>query len=122
MKILIDINHPAHVYYFRNLISILKEKAMSSTAIARKYETIIGLLEFHKIDFIPRNSRPKKLIFKPFCQLSATLFNIRQSLRVKPDLFMGFASFPVAFCPCLFNRPAIILDDTEHNRLNHALY
>lgn len=122
MKLLIDINHPAHVHYFQNLISLLKEKGISSTVIARKDETIISLLEYHKIDFLVRNSRPKKLIFKPFYLLFATLFNIRQSFKVKPDLFIGFASFPVAFCSYLLNRPSIILDDTEHNRLNHALY
>ena len=51
MKILIDINHPAHVHYFKNFIKIMEKKGHEFLIISRNKE-INGLkLPISKIIF-----------------------------------------------------------------------
>jgi len=37
-------------------------------------------------------------------------------------MYVGFASSTCAFASFLFRKPCILLDDTEHNAMNHRLY
>lgn len=119
---MIDINHPAHVHYFRNFISILQLKKVSFIVTARNDRMILELLDFFQIEHICRNTRPKNILLKPFYLFYSVLFVLKYSLKTKPDFFVGFASLPVALGSFLLRRPSIILDDTEHNRINHFLY
>lgn len=124
MKILIDINHPAHVHYFRNFIKIMQGKGHVFKVINRDSPMINYLLDFYGIAHTVRNPRPKKK------STAASLTNlgkmtltcIKESLRFKPDIFLGFASSACAIASALFRKPCILLDDTEHNAMNHKIY
>jgi len=124
MKILIDINHPAHVHYFKNFIKIMKSKGHEILVTNRKQKIIIDLLNAFKINHITRNKRPEKRnIFLSFKYLIKAIIKILLfSYNKRVDLFLGFASSPCAITASLLNKPSIILDDTEHNTLNHLLY
>jgi len=50
------------------------------------------------------------------------LWCIRKSLTFHPDIYMGFASSASAITSWLFRKPSILIDDTEHNAMNHKLY
>lgn len=124
MKILIDINHPAHVHYFRNLIRIMKDKGHSFRVINRNSKMINYLLDCYGIEHVIRNHRPKNkgtlaslrnlLVMVRHC--------IRESRRFHPDLYLGFGSSACAIASFFFRKPCLLLDDTEHNALNHKLY
>ena len=42
--------------------------------------------------------------------------------KIKPDIFLSFASPYSAHVSWLCNKPSVIIDDTEHAKLNHFLY
>lgn len=124
MKIFIDINHPAHVHYFRNFIEIMKDKGHEFIVTNRDSKMINYLLDCYKIPHIIRNKRISKL---GMISTAWNLWNIIKkifivSLKQKPDLYLGFANAPSAIIAKIRNKPCILLDDTEHNVLNHRLY
>ena len=124
MKILIDINHPAHVHYFRNFIKEMESKGHQFCVINRDSKMINQLLDYYGIEHTIRNKRPKrKGAFVSMLNLiRMTLWCIKKSLFFRPDLYMGFASSACAITSSLFRRPCIIMDDTEFNKMNHKIY
>lgn len=124
MKILIDINHPAHVHYFRNFIKEM-EKDDYEFIITNRDETIINqLLDHYKIKHQIRGRRSqKKSRFRSLLYLTSMIWNVYKIARkTSPDYFIGFASPACAVNGALFRKPSIIIDDTEHNNLNHSIY
>ena len=124
MKILIDINHPAHVHYFKNFIRLMEEKGHSFCVTNRNSKIINQLLDAYGINHVIRGPRPAKQgTFQALNYLrKMVFFCIKASRSFRPDLYMGFASSPCAITSFLFRKPCILLEDTEHNALNHKLY
>lgn len=124
MKILIDINHPAHVHYFRNFIKVMEKKGHSFKVINRDSSMINYLLDYYHIEHKIRNPRPKKkgTATSLINLLKMVIACIKASLVFKPDLYLGFASSACAITSALFGKPCILLDDTEHNAVNHKIY
>lgn len=124
MRILIDINHPAHVHYFRNFIKLMEAKGHEFCVINRDSEMINQLLDYYGIAHVIRNKRPKKKGVLPSLMNLAwmTMCCIRKSFSFHPDMYVGFASSACAITSRLFRKSCILMDDTEHNSLNHKIY
>ena len=124
MKILIDINHPAHVHYFRNLIKIMENKGHVFKVVNRDSPMINYLLDYYQITHTIRNPRPRqKGMIASFGNLWHMVWVcIRESRKFKPDVYLGFASASCAITSAIFRKPCILLDDTEHNVVNHRIY
>ena len=124
MKILIDINHPAHVHYFRNFISEMEKDGHSFVVTNRDEPIINNLLDHYSIEHKIRGKRPNnKSRIKSLIYLASMIWAVFKVARKKrPDFFIGFASPACAINGFLFRKPSIIIDDTEHNHLNHSIY
>ena len=124
MKILININHPAHVHYFRNFIKIMEAKGHKFCVINRDSKIINQLLDYYKIEHTIRNKRPtKKGTITSIVYLGKMiLWCTWKSFSFHPDLYMGFASSACAITSWIFRKPSILLDDTEFNKMNHKIY
>lgn len=124
MKIYIDINHPAHVHYFRNFIKKMEVKGNSFIVTNRDDELINYLLDYYEISHFTRNARSVKgkSKFKSLIYLVKIIFFVlKTAIKYKPDAFIG-VSAPCAIVGFLLRKPSIILDDTEHNSINHLLF
>lgn len=124
MKVLIDVNHPAHVHYFRNLIKIMTTNGHEFIVINRDDKMINELLDYYDIKHVIRNKRPeKKNSVISLCYLMGCIWGcIKATLKYKPNMYLGFGSSAASITALLFRKPCILLDDTEHNKLNHKLY
>ena len=124
MKIQIDINHPAHVHYYRNFIKLMESKGHKFCVTNRDSKMINQLLDYYGIEHTIRNKRPEKkgTVASLMNLLRMILWCIRKSLTFHPDMYMGFASSASAITSFLFRKPSILIDDTEHNAMNHKLY
>ncbi len=124
MKILIDINHPAHVHYYRNFIKVMESKGHQFCVINRDSKMINQLLDIYGIEHTIRNKRPEKkgTVASLMNLMRMILWCIRKSLVFRPDMYMGFASSACAVTSRLFGKPSVLIDDTEHNAMNHKLY
>lgn len=122
MKIVVDINHPAHVHYFKNFIWEMKRKGHEILITASEKDLSFRLLDAYNFSYIPLGSYGKSLISK---LVNVPLLDIKMFKAVKsfnPDLFLGFGSIRAAHVATLMNRPSVTLDDSEPSIIGQLLY
>ncbi|MDN3643390.1 DUF354 domain-containing protein [Lutimonas halocynthiae] len=114
MKILIDIGHPGHVHYFKNLITELTKDGHEFLIVARDRDVIIRLLEKLNLPYINRGKGSNSKIGKLLYMLKADLQILRVAMKFKPDLFLSFSTPYAAQVSSMLGKPHIALTDTEH--------
>ncbi len=122
MKIFIDIGHPAHVHYFKNLIQIMRAKGHEFFVSARDRDVIQNLLNSYNIPFFDRGKGASGMVGKLMYIFRADLSLWKKARVAKPDIFLSFASPYAAHVSWILRKPHIVLDDTESASLNHKLY
>lgn len=122
MRLLIDIGHPAHVHYFKNLIKIMKNKGHNFLVISRNKEIAQYLLNKYEIPYYSRGKGSKNLIGKLGYMVKADYLIFRQALSFKPDLFLSAGSIYPAHASFLLRKPHISFEDTEHSTGQYKLY
>jgi uncharacterized protein len=122
LKILIDIGHPAHVHYFKNLIKKLYLDKHNVLIVARDKEVTLKLLTAYGLKYISRGKGSNSVIGKLLYIIKADIFIFRHSLKFKPTLFLSFASPYAAHIGWLLKKPHIVLDDTEHAKFGQIFY
>ncbi len=118
MKILIDINHPAHVHYAKNIIKKLIENRNEVLVVSRDRSPNFELLKAEGIPFIDRGEGSNSFFGKAIYLFRGIyrLFNVAR--KFDPDLFLCFMSPYAPQVSKLFRKPCIIMDDTEHAKLH----
>lgn len=114
MKILIDIGHPAHVHYFRNLIKNLQLQDHHVLVIAREKEVSQILLKKYGIDFFSRGRGKSGLIGKIIYLFTGSFTVYSQAKKFSPDLFMSAGSMYAAIASKLCGKPHVTLEDSEN--------
>lgn len=122
MKLLIDIGHPAHVHYFKNVIAQLQNRGHTVFVVAREKEVSFKLLTAYNITFTSRGKGKNSLLGKFFYLFKGAYVVYKQAKTNKIDLFLSFASPYNSLASLLYKKPVITLDDTEHNVFNHKIY
>lgn len=122
MKILVDIGHPGHVHYFRNFYKIMNEKGHEFLFISRNKEVTFDLLNYYKIPYITRGKGGNSFLGKLLYMLYADFVILKNALRFKPDIFLSFSSTYMGHVAFLLRKPNIVIDDTEHAKLEHLMY
>tara|TARA_Y100001935_G_C17306684_1_gene512752 strand:- start:1216 stop:2289 length:1074 start_codon:yes stop_codon:yes gene_type:complete len=122
MKILLDIGHPAHVHYFKNLIKLMIGKGHSFLIIARDKEVAHQLLDSYSIDYKSRGSGRKNYFSKIIYMIWVDILLLRLAFKFKPDIFLSFASPYAAQTSWLYRKPHISLTDTEHAKIGNLAF
>ncbi len=122
MKIIVDINHPAHVHFFKNFIKEMELKGNDIIVTASKKDVSFDLLEKYSIKYINVGSYGKSILMKliKLIILDIKIFFI--SLRYNPDIYIGVASFRTAHSAWLLRKKSFVFDDTEHSSFEIKLY
>lgn len=121
MRILIDINHPAHVHYFRNFYKIMTAKGHSILFVSRNKEIEHQLLNYYNIPFISRGKGQEGKIGKFTYLLYANFKLLRIALKFKPDVFLNFLHPYPSQVAKILGKPSLVFSDTEHAKLHHQL-
>jgi predicted glycosyltransferase len=122
MRILIDINHPAHVHYFRNFMKIMESKGHNFLVVARDKEVTFNLLKAYNISFMSRGKGGKGFWGKLLYIAKGDLIIYKAAKKFSPDIFLSFGSPYAAQVSKLFRKPHVSFNDTEHALLGHLLY
>lgn len=111
MRILIDIGHPAHVHYFRNLADHFIKNGSAVLFTTRDKEVAVKLLGHYNYTYVnfgkPFKSRMGK-IWGLFW-FSWRLFLV--ALKFKPDIYLNATQYS-AVVAWLLRKPHISLEDT----------
>jgi len=122
MRIVVDINHPAHVHFFKNSIWEMEKRGHEVLITATEKDVAFKLLESYGFDYISLgsygNSLVQKLINIPIIDLK--MYKAVRSF--KPDIFVGLGSIRAAHVSFLCRKKCILFDDTEHSTEQIKLY
>jgi predicted glycosyltransferase len=113
MKILVDINHPAHVHYFKNCIKLLRQKGHQIVVTARDRYPVPQLLEAYEQDHYNRGKGSEHLLGKLLYMPVADMKILKIALKTKPDLFLSFGTPYPNHVAWLLRKPGINFQDTE---------
>ncbi len=115
MRILIDLNDPADIYLFSQVIRILLERGHDVRVIAREKEMMTELLDYHQISFISRGPGGYTKASKA-CHLIRNIALIINEIRsFQPDILVGSHNMYLAIAGQICRVPSIICADTEHD-------
>lgn len=120
-NILIDINHPAHVHFFKNLIWELQYRGHKVLVTASQKEMTQELLDNYHIPYVNMGSYGNSIWEKVFKipVMLGRMFKV--CLKFKPDIFLGIASSRAAQTAFILRKPCYLFDDTAYC-LNVWLY
>jgi uncharacterized protein len=121
MRILIDINHPAHVHYFRNFYKIMRDEGHVIMVVSRNKELEHVLLNLYEIPFVTRGKGKTGRIGKFLYLIYADLKLLSIALKFKPDLFLNFLHPYPSHAAKLLRKPSLVFSDTEHAKLHHKI-
>lgn len=111
MKVLIDIGHPAHVHYFRNLAKKISESGGSVLFTLREKEMTLALAKAYELQYISFGRAKRSIAGKILAQLTITLKLLFVALKYKPDVLVNSTHYS-AFVAWLIRKPHISIEDT----------
>lgn len=121
MNILFDINHPAHVHYFRNAISILQSQGHQITITSREKDVTTDVLDGYHLPHRVLSKSRKGLLWLAWelivrqCKLAPILLKNKINICVSST---GACS--VHICKIL-SIPTLVFYDTETAKLQNKL-
>lgn len=121
MKVLIDINHPAHVHYFRNFYRIMTDGGHSILFVSRNKEMEHALLNLYNIPYINRGKGRSGKIGKFMYLIYADMKLLQISREFKPDIFLNFLHPYPSQVARVLGKTSLVFSDTEHATLHHKL-
>ena len=120
MKILVGISHPKHVFMFRNLIEIMKNRGHEFKLVVVDKEITEQLLKQFVIPYehIGRNQPNllRKLLYLPIIEY----LTLKIAIKFNPDILIGQALPSLAHTSALLNKHFIVCEDTEVARKIHG--
>jgi len=122
MKIVVDINHPAHVHFFKNFIWKMREIGHEILITASQKDVSLHLLDNLGFEYINLGSYGASLV-KKFINLPVLDLRMYKAIRsFKPDIFVGLGSIRAAHISKLVGKPCIIFYDTENATEQYLLF
>ncbi len=111
MRILIDIGHPAHVHYFRNLAGHFINKKSDVLFTTRDKEVAVNLLDHYGFNYVNFGKPFKSRIGKIWGLFWFTWRLFLVALKFKPDIYLNATQYS-AVVAWLLRKPHISLEDT----------
>ncbi|MGE5343719.1 MAG: DUF354 domain-containing protein [Candidatus Omnitrophota bacterium] len=121
MKILIDLQHPAHLHFFRNAIHRLRRDGHTVILTGRDKDILVALARTLNME-IEVFGVAKKGVFNLGKELLYRQYRLMNIIRkFKPDVMMAIAGTYISALGKLFRIPVYIFYDTEHATLSNWL-
>jgi hypothetical protein len=121
MKVFVQIGHPAHVQFFKNIIRTLTEHGHSIRILARRKDVTLQLLDRYGFDYIPVEFFSGSMAGKMMDLVRTEVILYRHAKAFRPDLMIASGSPAIAHVGKLLGIPSIFFTDTEDARLANSL-
>ena len=116
MNIVITIQHPAHVHFFKHVIRLLQQEGHRVDVFARVKDLVPYLLDAYGIDYEILAGNPGSPREIPITQLRFTHGLLSACRRISPDVMMAIGAPAVAHVSTLCGATSLLFTDTEHAR------
>jgi len=117
MNFLIDIGHPAHVHFFKNMIWNLKNDGHEVKILARDKEVTIQLLDGYGLEYEISGEIRNSLLSKSFYMIRRDYKLYNAAKKFKPDIVTGICNPYVAHVGKFIRKPSITFTDTEYVKI-----
>ncbi len=123
MKILVDINHPAHVHFFRNPIRLLTEAGHEVAVTSRDKEMAVPLLDAlgisHHMLSVQKKSGGLVALGKELVARDLALYRVVR--KFKPNAMAAIGGTFIAHVGFVTRVPSLVFYDTENASLQNAI-
>lgn len=122
MKVLFDVNHPAHVHFFRNPAALLKADGHEIVFTSRSKDVTVDLLDQYNLSHTTLSSEGKGGALA----LAGELFRRNYALykvvrKEKPDVMASIGGTFIAHVGIFTGIPSIVFYDTENAKLQNLI-
>jgi len=122
LRVLIDLGHPAHYHFLKNVIKHLRKQGDEILLVIRNREGIVArLLIEDGLNYISLYPPANGLIMKGIRMIINDLKLLRIAVQFKPDLFLSLSSPYSAHVSFLMRKPHISFGDTEIAKIAQVL-
>lgn len=121
MKILADISHPAHAWFFKNAINKWREHGHEVMIVARDKEMNLRLLDLFGFEYKLLSKMRKGLggLFIEMIEHEAKLFKVCR--KFKPDAMVQIGGTFIAHVGKVLGIPSLVFYDTDNATLQNAI-
>ncbi|MFW6320886.1 MAG: DUF354 domain-containing protein [Halohasta sp.] len=121
MKIVITIQHPAHVHFFKHAIRLLERAGHRVDVFARVKDLVPYLLDAYGIDHTILADEPTSKRGIPLTQLRYEYRLLAACRRIRPDVIVSIGGPASTHVASLCGATSLLFTDTEHARFELAL-
>ncbi|AKU09520.1 DUF354 domain-containing protein [Haloferax gibbonsii] len=121
MDILITIQHPAHVHFFKHAIDEFEARGHEVHVRALDKDVAVDLLDEYGIDYEVVGSRGDSLAGVALSTLGIEYRLFRAARDIDPDVVASIGGFEAAHVAKLVGAECVVFTDTEHATLSNAL-
>ncbi|AQL44663.1 hypothetical protein BV210_18020 (plasmid) [Halorientalis sp. IM1011] len=123
MTVLVTIQHPAHVHFFKHAIAELEANGRDVHVVARDNEVAVDLLDAYDIEHEVLASESDSLAQLAITQATYEFRAVRYARRIDPDVVTGIGGVTAAHTAALAGAESVVFTDTEHAKLiNHLTH
>jgi hypothetical protein len=122
MRIVVDVNHPGQVHYYRHFIREMEKRGHDVLITASEKEVSYRLLDRFGFRYVRLGSYGDSLFRKMVSFFLLELRMIDAARRFGPDVFVSHASVRTGLASRLLGKKNITFDDTEHAKSIHMLF
>jgi predicted glycosyltransferase len=121
MKLLLDLQHPAHLHFFRNAAALLRTQGHSVLFTARDKDILVELAQLYGIE-LEVFGKAKKGLISLGRELVERQWRLAHVIRrFQPDVMMAIAGTFISSLGWVFRIPTYVFYDTEHATASNLL-
>lgn len=121
MRVLIEINHPSQVHFFKNLVFRLRARGDRVLVTARDKDVTLRLLRAIGIRHVCLSRQRSGLPAMAMELARRARKLVAVGRRFRPDVMVARGGATIGMAGVLVGVPRVVFDDTEHARLERAL-
>lgn len=117
MRVIVTIQHPGHVHFFRHPIAELEARGHEVHVFARESDVAIQLLEAYGIDHEVLAGESDSLASLAAVQGKYEMRLLRRARRIDPDVITAIGGVAAAHIASVLRTKSLVFYDTEHATL-----
>lgn len=121
MRILVSMQHPADVHFFRNALELLDQQGHEIRVTVREKDILLDLLDHYDVDHTLLAGPAETFLELASVQARYELDVFREVRRFEPDVITAVSEPAVAHAGVLTDTPSVVFSDTEHATVQNAL-
>lgn len=114
MRVMVTIQHPGHVHFFKHAIRDLERRGHQVFVFARENEMTSDLLEHHEIEFEMLAGPADSLLSLARVQATYEMRLLQRARDIRPDVITAIGGVAAAHVSNCVDARSVVFYDTEH--------